>query len=51
MAVTSYIVDEHQGKGKGHTQHGNGKGLGHLKHADECDGGRDLHDPGRRHRA
>lgn len=35
MAVTSYIVDEHQGKGKGHTQHGNGKGLGHLKHAEE----------------
>jgi hypothetical protein len=32
MAITSYIVEEHQGKGKGHTQHGNGKGLGHLKH-------------------
>lgn len=36
MAITSYIVEEHQGKGKGHTQHGNGKGLGHLKHADEA---------------
>lgn len=36
MAITSYIVEEHQGKGKGHTQHGNGKGLGHQKHADEA---------------
>ncbi|HEX8482824.1 MAG TPA: hypothetical protein VF650_13055 [Allosphingosinicella sp.] len=36
MAVTSYIVEEHQGKGKGHTQHGNGKGLGHLKHAQDA---------------
>jgi hypothetical protein len=36
MPITSYIVEEHQGKGKGHTQHGNGKGLGHRKHADEA---------------
>ena len=36
MAITSYIVEEHNGQGKGHTQHGNGKGLGHLKHADEA---------------
>ena len=36
MAITSYIVEEHQGKGKGHTQHGNGKGLGHQKHADDA---------------
>ena len=36
MAITSYIVEEHQGRGKGHTQHGNGKGLGHLKHADDA---------------
>jgi hypothetical protein len=36
MAITSYIVEEHQGKGKGHTEHGNGKGLGHQKHADEA---------------
>ena len=36
MAITSYIVEEHQGRGKGHTQHGNGKGLGHLKHAEEA---------------
>lgn len=36
MAITSYIVEENQGQGKGHTQHGNGKGLGHLKHGDEA---------------
>jgi hypothetical protein len=36
MAITSYIVEEHHGKGKGHTQHGNGKGLGHQKHADDA---------------
>ena len=35
MAISSYIVDDHQGKGKGHTQHGNGKGLGHVKHAED----------------
>lgn len=32
MAVTSDIVDEHRGHGRGHTQHGNGKGKGHDKH-------------------
>ncbi|HYJ84395.1 MAG TPA: hypothetical protein VEW26_16320, partial [Allosphingosinicella sp.] len=36
MAITSYIVEEHPGQGKGHVQHGNGKGLGHLKHADDA---------------
>lgn len=35
MATTSKIADEHKGKGKGHTEHGNGKGLGHDKHATE----------------
>jgi hypothetical protein len=36
MAIHSYIVEEHQGKGLGHTQHGKGKGKGHDKHADEA---------------
>ncbi|HEX8363930.1 MAG TPA: hypothetical protein VF603_01440 [Allosphingosinicella sp.] len=36
MAITSYIVEEHKGHGKGHTQHGNGKGKGHDKHADDA---------------
>ena len=36
MPITSYIVEEHMGRGKGHTQHGNGKGLGHKKHAEEA---------------
>ncbi len=36
MPITSYIVEEGPGRGKGHTSHGNGKGLGHLKHGDEA---------------
>jgi hypothetical protein len=36
MAITSYIVEEHKGQGRGHTQHGNGKGLGHLKHQQDA---------------
>ena len=36
MPITSYIVEEGHGRGKGHTQHGNGKGLGHLKHQDDA---------------
>jgi hypothetical protein len=36
MPITSYIVDEHKGQGKGHTSHGNGKGLGHVKHAQDA---------------
>lgn len=34
MPITSYVVDEH--KGKGHLSHGNGKGKGHLKHQQEA---------------
>ena len=32
MAVRSHVVEEHHGRGRGHTDHGNGKGLGHQKH-------------------
>ncbi|TFI57573.1 hypothetical protein E2493_14500 [Sphingomonas parva] len=32
MPISSYIVEEGNGRGKGHTQHGNGKGVGHTKH-------------------
>lgn len=34
MPITSSIVEEHPGRGRGHTSHGNGKGKGHDKHAD-----------------
>ena len=36
MPITSSIVEEHRGHGKGHTSHGNGKGKGHQKHADDA---------------
>lgn len=36
MAITSYIVEEGPGRGKGHTSHGNGKGKGHLKHQQDA---------------
>jgi hypothetical protein len=36
MAISSYVVEEGPGKGKGHVQHGNGKGLGHVKHGDDA---------------
>lgn len=36
MAISSYIVEEHKGKGRGHTDHGNGKGKGHDKHAEKA---------------
>ena len=34
--VTSHVVEEHNGKGRGHTDHGNGKGKGHDKHQDDA---------------
>ena len=36
MPITSSIVEEGHGRGKGHSSHGNGKGLGHLKHGDDA---------------
>ena len=36
MAISSYIVEEQKGGGKGHTVHGNGKGLGHAKHQQDA---------------
>ena len=36
MPITSSIVEEHQGQGRGHTQHGKGKGLGHTKHQQDA---------------
>jgi hypothetical protein len=36
MAISSHVVEEGPGKGKGHLEHGNGKGLGHLKHGDDA---------------
>jgi hypothetical protein len=36
MPITSYIIEEGPGQGKGHYDHGNGKGLGHAKHADKA---------------
>jgi hypothetical protein len=36
MPITSYIVEEGPGRGKGHVSHGNGKGKGHEKHAHEA---------------
>ena len=35
MAVSSHVVEEGPGQGKGHTQH-KGKGLGHEKHAQKA---------------
>ena len=32
MPISSSIVEEGRGHGRGHSQHGNGKGKGHLKH-------------------
>lgn len=29
---SSYIQEEHHGRGRGHIEHGNGKGVGHTKH-------------------
>jgi len=44
MPISSYIVEEGPGQGKGHYSHGNGKGLGHAKHADKAmaDGNYDI---------
>lgn len=36
MPITSYIVEEGPGRGRGHVSHGNGKGKGHEKHAHEA---------------
>jgi hypothetical protein len=36
VPVSSYIVEEGPGKGRGHVEHGNGKGLGHQKHGQEA---------------
>jgi hypothetical protein len=36
MPITSYIIEEGPGQGKGHYSHGNGKGLGHAKHASDA---------------
>lgn len=36
MPITSYVVEEGHGRGRGHAEHGRGKGLGHQKHADEA---------------
>jgi hypothetical protein len=36
VAISSSIVEEHKGHGKGHTDHGNGKGPGHQKHAEKA---------------
>ena len=36
MAISSFIVEEGPGKGRGHVEHGNGKGLGHLKHGQDA---------------
>jgi hypothetical protein len=36
MPITSHVVEEGHGRGRGHTEHGRGKGLGHQKHAEEA---------------
>ena len=36
MPITSYVVEEGHGRGRGHVEHGRGKGLGHQKHAHEA---------------
>lgn len=36
MAVSSRVVEEIPGKGRGHFDHGNGKGKGHQKHAEDA---------------
>jgi hypothetical protein len=36
MAISSHVVEEGPGKGKGHVEHGKGKGLGHDHHADDA---------------